>query len=133
MQYENKILRAQQREYKDYLVNNKRKNTVTGGHELPPVRSDELVSLLHLPDSPYLVTTGGGLWSGLIKSWTGFKIAKNALEEGNNSVIEEETEKEKKYGKNIQEFQELLRLYVEDFSNIGVYRIGEEDQNKEKD
>jgi hypothetical protein len=110
---EDKRLRAEQKELRNYLLTNKEKRWEDR------VKPGDVVNLVEDDDSPFLWTYGGVLWRGLKNSWTGYKIGKRYGELGGDV---EEQRRQRECAVKIQTFQELLRVNVDDFSRIGVYK-----------
>jgi hypothetical protein len=106
---EDKFLRAQQKELRDYLLHRKEKPKAVG--------FDEIVNLADRDDSPFMYIQGAVLWNGLKKSWMGYKIGKRFGQEGGDP---EEQRRQKECAIKIQTLQELLRVDVDDFTHIGI-------------
>jgi hypothetical protein len=107
---EDKRLRAEQKELRNYLLTNKEKRWEDR------VKPGDVVNLVE-DDSPFLWTYGGVLWRGLKNSWTGYKIGRKYGELGGDV---EEQRRQRECAVKIQTFQELLRVDVDDFSRIGI-------------
>ena len=106
MKEENRIVRSQQKELKEFVLTRKDKPTVE------KVQPDEIVNLSNNYDSPYMSIKGAQLWGGLKRSWQGYKIGKR-LGEDEGDVFEKERQKE--CAVKVQELQKLLRTDVDEF------------------
>lgn len=107
MKEENRIVRSQQKELKEFVLTRKDKPS-----SVEKVQPDEIVNLANNYDSPYMSIKGAQLWGGLKRSWQGYKIGKR-LGEDEGDVFEKERQKE--CAVKVQELQKLLRTDVDEF------------------
>lgn len=115
MKEENRIIRSQQKELKEFVLTRKDKPS-----SVEKVQPDEIVNLANNYDSPYMSIKGAQLWGGLKRSWQGYKIGKR-LGEDEGDVFEKERQKE--CAVKVQELQKLLRTDVDEFKCLNKESI----------
>lgn len=112
---EDKRLKAEQKELRDYLLTNNKERK-----KKERVKPGDIVNLIEY-DSPFIIVRGSQMWRGLKNSWTGYKIGLRFGEKGGDVV---EQRRQRECAVKIQELQSLLNVDVDDFSRIGISKAG---------